>query len=56
MEFTLVVDGGSSWAEGIRVRRYESVEQDPQTARRLSLLKKIAGGHTPNAAAPGTRP
>jgi protein SCO1 len=54
VEFTLVVDGGSSWAEGIRVRRYESVEQDPQTARRLSLLKKIAGGHTPNAAAPGT--
>lgn len=54
VEFTLVVEGGSSWAEGIRVRRYESVEQDPQTARRLSLLKKIAGGHTPNAAAPGT--
>ncbi len=54
VEFTLVVDGGASWAEGIRVRRYESVEQDPQTARRLSLLKKIAGGHTANPAAPGT--
>ena len=44
VEFTLVVDGRSSWAEGIRVRRYQGVEQDPQTARRLSLLKKIAGG------------
>lgn len=47
IEFTLVVDGNASWAEGIRIRRYQSVEQDPQTARRLSLLKKISGGHAP---------
>jgi protein SCO1/2 len=44
VDFTLVVDKGSSYAEGIRIRRYQSVEQDPLTARRLSLLKQISGG------------
>jgi protein SCO1/2 len=39
--FTLVVDGGSSYAEHIQVRPYESVEQDPLTARRLKLLSRI---------------
>ena len=39
--FTLVVDGGSSYAEHIQVRPYESVEQDPLTARRLKLLNRI---------------
>lgn len=41
LEFILVVDGQSSHAEHIHVRRYESVEQDPLTARRLKLLKNI---------------
>jgi protein SCO1/2 len=54
VEFTLVVDGNASWAEGIRVRRYESVQQDPQTARRLSLLKKISGGRAPTPVARGS--
>lgn len=44
VEFTLVVDRTASHAEGIRVRRYESVEQDPLAARRLSLLTQIARG------------
>jgi protein SCO1/2 len=44
VDFTLVVDKASSYAEGIRIRRYESVEQDPLTARRLSLLKQLSGG------------
>ena len=42
--FTLVVSAASSHAEGIRVRRYEGLEQDPLSARRLSLLKQIASG------------
>lgn len=44
VEFTLVVEKSASHAEGIRVRRYESVEQDPLAARRLSLLTQVARG------------
>jgi protein SCO1 len=47
VDFTLVVDKWSSYAEGIRIRRYQSVEQDPLTARRLSLLKQISGAASP---------
>jgi protein SCO1/2 len=43
VEFTLVLDGPSAHAEQIHVRRDESVEQDPLTARRLKLLKDIIG-------------
>ena len=43
VEFTLVVGASAAEAIGVRVRRYESVEQDPLTARRLALLKRIAG-------------
>ena len=39
--FTLVVEPGSSYAEHIQLRPYESVEQDPLTARRLKLLSRI---------------
>jgi protein SCO1/2 len=39
--FTLVLERQSGWAEGVRVVRYESVEQDPVTARRLRLLRDI---------------
>ena len=39
--FTLVVDAGSSYAEHIQVHPYESVEQDPLTARRLEILNRI---------------
>lgn len=46
VEFTLVVGDSSVYATGIRVRRYESAEQDPFTARRLALLKKVAGTAT----------
>jgi protein SCO1/2 len=44
VELTLVVGTSASHAEGIRVKRYESVEQDPLAARRLSLLTQIASG------------
>ena len=43
VEFTLVLDRQDAHAEQIRIRRYESVEQDPLTARRLKLLKDIIG-------------
>ena len=46
VEFTLVVGDSAAYATRIRVRRYESAEQDPFTARRLALLKKVAGGAT----------
>jgi protein SCO1 len=44
VEFTLLVGDRAGYATQIEVRRYESVEQDPVTARRLGLLKRIAGG------------
>jgi protein SCO1 len=43
VDFTLVVDTRSSYAEALRIRRYQGVEQDPSTARRLSLLKQLSG-------------
>jgi len=43
VSFTLVVSKESAYAEGLRVVRYESVEQDPLTARRLRLLQKMTG-------------
>lgn len=43
VEFTLLVKAEAAYASAIRVRRYESVEQDPLTARRLALIKRIAG-------------
>jgi protein SCO1/2 len=44
VSFTLVIAKESSHAEGLRVVRYESVEQDPITARRLRLLQNLTGG------------
>jgi protein SCO1 len=39
--FTLVVEASASYVEHIQVRPYESVEQDPLTARRLKMLNRI---------------
>jgi protein SCO1/2 len=47
-EFTLVLGKQSAHIEGVRVVRYESVEQDPLAARRLRLLQEIT---RPRAAA-----
>jgi protein SCO1/2 len=44
VDFTLVVDKTASFVEGIRVRQYQNLEQDPLAARRLTLLKEITGG------------
>jgi protein SCO1/2 len=53
IEFTLVVEGAASHAEGIRIRRYENLEQDPLAARRLALLKDIARGQRARALSVG---
>jgi protein SCO1/2 len=51
VEFTLVVGDRAAYAEEIRVRRYESVEQDPLAARRLGVMMRAAGlAATPLAA------
>ncbi len=39
VEFTLVVDGRKSYAEGIRPHRFESMEREQLLARRLQLLE-----------------
>jgi protein SCO1 len=44
VEFTLVVEEGSSYVEQIRIRHAPNVEADPLAARRLALLRKIASG------------
>jgi protein SCO1/2 len=43
IEFTLIVGDTSAYATRITVRHYQSVEQDPRTARRLAVMKKMAG-------------
>jgi protein SCO1/2 len=40
IDFTLVVEKDSSYAEAIRVHSYEGLEPDPLTARRLKLLNQ----------------
>ena len=56
VEFTLVVGDSTSHAERIVVRRYQTVEQDPSTARRLAVMKKMAGLTTPPVAIGKTVP
>ena len=41
VEFTLVVDEDSSYADNVRARAFESLELDPTQARRMRLLEKI---------------
>ena len=38
IDFTLDVSEGTSYAEGIRVRRYENTAQEPMAARQLEIL------------------
>jgi len=42
VEFTLVVDGGASYVEHIRIHPYVTAEQDPRTARQLKLLTSLS--------------
>lgn len=43
VEFTLTVSDTAAYASRIKVRRYETVERDPSTARRLATMKRMAG-------------
>jgi protein SCO1 len=42
IEFTLVVNETTPYIEKIRIHKYEGVEQDPLSARRLKLMTSIA--------------
>jgi protein SCO1 len=42
VDFTLAIEKQSNYAEHIHIRHYESVEQDPLTARRLKLLNQLS--------------
>lgn len=48
VDFTLVVHKDSAHAESVRVHDFESLEQEPQAARRLRLVENLA---TPDAPA-----
>ena len=43
IDFTLVVEKDTAYAEKIHVREYQSVEPDPETTRRLKLLDGAFG-------------
>jgi len=45
VEFTLVVDAKTSYAERIEIVRFQNVEQDPFAASRLALLNDIVSGN-----------
>jgi protein SCO1 len=47
VDFTLVIGAQAGYATDIKVRGYQTAEQDPLTARRLALLKKAAGRAVP---------
>jgi protein SCO1 len=51
--FSLIAKGGSVYAEQVRMRPYQSAEQDPLTARRLALLKKMTSPSPVKALAAG---
>lgn len=53
VDFTLVVDRDQSYVEHIQVRPYESVEQDPLTARRLKLLNQLSNSASSKVLAVG---
>jgi protein SCO1/2 len=40
VDFTLVVEGRRSWADGIHIHRFEKMEQESLRARRLELLQE----------------
>ena len=53
IDFMLVVDKNSSYADDIRVHRYENLEQEPLEARRLALLNHLSAPATANVLASG---
>jgi protein SCO1/2 len=51
--FTLVVDKGVSWIEGLHIVEFRSAERDPEQARRLGLIESIIGKSTAHQVAVG---
>jgi len=49
VDFTLVVDGGKSYAQGVKIHPYVSAEQDPWLARQLKLLKSLSNSNKPSS-------
>jgi protein SCO1/2 len=49
VDFTLTVDKDTSFAEGVRVRPFESLELDPTEARRLKLVENASSSKPPSA-------
>jgi protein SCO1/2 len=49
VDFTLIVDNDNSFAEGLHVRPFESLELDPTQARRLKLIENASSAHPPSA-------
>jgi len=53
VDFTLVVDSGSSWIEGLHAVPFRSSERDPEQARRLGVIESIIGKGGANQLSPG---
>ncbi len=53
IDFTLVVEKDTSYAEAIHVHRYQGLEPDPLTARRLKLLNQVVNPSSVKALAVG---
>ena len=53
ISFTVAIDGGASNIESLRVRRYQSLEQEPSEYRQLDLLSRLAAAETVKALEPG---
>jgi protein SCO1/2 len=53
VRFTLVVGADATYAQRVQVLAYQSAEQDPLTARRLKLLRAMAGPPTSKPVAAG---
>jgi protein SCO1/2 len=43
VEFTLIVGEKAAYATKVTIQRYQSVEQDPRTAKRLAVMRQMAG-------------
>jgi|SRR5580704_7146876 protein SCO1/2 len=49
VDFTLIIENDSSFAEGVHVRPFESLELDPTEARRLKLVENASSAKPPSA-------
>ena len=45
VDFTLVEDEGSSYAENVTIHKYQSTEQEPQEVERLKLFQGLTAPH-----------